>query len=70
MYTYAAVQTVAAALKGANSSSGAAMAKWLKANPVETVMGKKSWDANGDLTVADYVVHQYKADGTYAKISK
>jgi len=70
MYTYAAVQAAAAALKNANSSSGAAMAKWLKANPVETVMGKKSWDSNGDLTVADYVVYQYKADGTYAKIAK
>ena len=27
-------------------------------------------DANGDLTVADYVVYEYKADGTYAKVAK
>ena len=70
MYTYIGVQAVAAALKGANSKSGAAQAKWLKANPVDTVLGKKSWDANGDLTVADYVVYEYKADGTYAKVAK
>jgi branched-chain amino acid transport system substrate-binding protein len=37
---------------------------------VDTVLGKKSWDANGDLTVADYVVYEYKADGTYAKVAK
>uniref|UniRef100_UPI00406CCBC5 branched-chain amino acid ABC transporter substrate-binding protein n=1 Tax=Rhodoferax sp. GW822-FHT02A01 TaxID=3141537 RepID=UPI00406CCBC5 len=70
MYTYIGVQTVAAALKSAKSSSGAAMAAWLKANPVDTVLGKKAWDANGDLTVADYVVYQYKDDGTYAKVAK
>lgn len=70
MYTYIGVQAAAAALKGANSTSGAAQAKWLKANPVDTVLGKKAWDANGDLTVADYVVYEYKADGTYAKVAK
>ncbi len=70
MYTYIGVQAAAAALKGANSTSGTAQAKWLKANPVDTVLGKKSWDANGDLTVADYVVYEYKADGTYAKVAK
>jgi branched-chain amino acid transport system substrate-binding protein len=70
MYTYIGVQAAAAALKGANSKSGAAQAKWLKANPVDTVLGKKAWDANGDLTVADYVVYEYKADGTYAKVAK
>ena len=70
MYTYIGVQAAAAALKGANSKSGAAQAKWLKANPVDTVLGKKAWDANGDLTVADYVVYEYKADGSYAKVAK
>ncbi len=68
MYTYVAVQAAAAALK-AVPTSGTAQAKWLKANPVQTVMGKKSWDAKGDLTVADYVVHEYKEDGTYAKVA-
>lgn len=70
LYTYAGVQAAAAALKGANSTSGAAMAKWLKANPVSTVIGKKSWDTNGDLTSADYVVNQYRDDGSYIKVSQ
>ena len=70
MYTYIGVQAAAAAIKNAKTTSGAGMAKWLKANPVDTVLGKKAWDANGDLTVADYVVYEYKADGTYAKVAK
>lgn len=70
LYTYAGVQAAAAALKGANSSSGAVMAKWLKANPVSTVIGKKAWDSNGDLTSADYVVNEYRDDGTYVKVSQ
>lgn len=37
-------------------------AKWLKANPVKTVMGEKSWDAKGDLKVSDYVVYQWDRD--------
>ena len=70
MYTYIGVQAAVAALKGTSSKSGAEQAKWLKANPVDTVLGKKAWDANGDLTVADYVIYEYKADGTYAKVAK
>jgi branched-chain amino acid transport system substrate-binding protein len=70
LYTYAGVQVAAAALKGANASSGTAMAKWIKANPVQTILGKKSWDAKGDLTSAAYVVSVYKNDGTYVQVSK
>lgn len=70
LYSYATVQTIAAALKGAKSGSGTELAKWLKANPVDTVMGKKAWDAAGDLKVADYVVYRWNADGSYTKVAK
>lgn len=70
LYTYAGVQVAAAALKGANSTSGAALAKWLKANTVPTILGKKAWDAKGDLTSAAYVVSEYKDDGSYVRVSK
>lgn len=70
LYTYAGVQVAAAALKGGNPSSGTAMAKWIKAHPVSTILGKKSWDAKGDLTSAAYVVSVYKDDGTYVRVSK
>jgi branched-chain amino acid transport system substrate-binding protein len=61
LYTYAAVQSVAAALKANNNSKdGKVLAAWLKANGADTVMGKKSWDDKGDLKVSDYVVYGWK----------
>jgi branched-chain amino acid transport system substrate-binding protein len=69
LYAYATIQTIAAALKGSTTTGGADLAKWLKSNTVPTVMGPKSWDANGDLKVADYVVYEWKADGDYAKLT-
>jgi branched-chain amino acid transport system substrate-binding protein len=70
LYTYAGVQVAAAALKGSKATSGAALAKWIKANQIPTILGKKSWDAKGDLTSAAYVVSVYKDDGTYVQVSK
>jgi branched-chain amino acid transport system substrate-binding protein len=70
LYSYATVQSIAAALRGAKGTSGTELATWLKANPVDTVMGKKAWDANGDLKVADYVVYRWNTDGSYTKVAK
>lgn len=61
LYTYAAVQAVAAALKANNlSRDGKVLAEWLKKNPVVTVMGQKAWDDKGDLKTSDYVVYGWK----------
>ncbi len=61
LYTYAAVQAVAAALKANNlSRDGKVLADWLKKNPVPTVMGTKAWDEKGDLKTSDYVVYGWK----------
>jgi branched-chain amino acid transport system substrate-binding protein len=61
LYTYAAVEAVAAALKANNlSKDGKVLAAWLKANPVPTVMGTKAWDEKGDLKTSDYVVYGWK----------
>jgi branched-chain amino acid transport system substrate-binding protein len=70
LYSYASVQAVAAALKGSKSTGGADLAKWLKGHTVPTVMGPKAWDANGDLTKADYVVYEWKNDGRYLKVAR
>ena len=70
LYTYAGVQVVAAALKNSKATSGAALGKWLRANTVPTILGKKAWDAKGDLTSAAYVVSEYKDDGSYVRVSK
>ncbi|WLG95300.1 branched-chain amino acid ABC transporter substrate-binding protein [Pseudomonas sp. FP198] len=70
LYAYASVQTLAAAFNGAKKNDGEAAAKWLKANPVKTVMGEKTWDSKGDLKVSDYVVYQWDKDGKYHQLEK
>ena len=70
LYAYASVQTLAAAFNGAKSNKGEDAAKWLKAHPVKTVMGEKTWDAKGDLKVSDYVVYQWDAAGKYKQLEK
>lgn len=68
LYSYASMQVMAAALKGAGSTSGAKMAAWLKKNPVDTVMGPKAFDAKGDLQVSDYVMYSWDDKGKYAEV--
>ncbi|WP_210642614.1 MULTISPECIES: ABC transporter substrate-binding protein [unclassified Pseudomonas] len=70
LYAYASVQTLAAAFNGAKKNDGEAAAKWLKANSVQTVMGKKEWDAKGDLKVSDYVVYEWDKEGKYHQLEK
>ena len=64
------IQALAAGFNGAKSNKGEDAAKWLKANPVKTVMGEKAWDAKGDLKVSDYVVYQWDKDGKYHQLEK
>lgn len=70
LYAYASVQALAAGFNGAKSNKGEDAAKWLKANPVKTVMGEKTWDSKGDLKVSDYVVYQWDKDGKYHQLEK
>ncbi|EIK96470.1 branched-chain amino acid ABC transporter substrate-binding protein [Pseudomonas sp. M47T1] len=70
LYAYASIQALAAGFNGAKSDKGEDAAKWLKANPVHTVMGTKTWDSKGDLKVSDYVVYQWDKDGKYHQLDK
>ncbi|MBD9442404.1 ABC transporter substrate-binding protein [Pseudomonas sp. PDM04] len=70
LYAYASVQALAAAFNGAKSNEGEKAAAWLKANPVKTVMGEKTWDSKGDLKVSDYVVYEWDANGKYHQLDK
>ena len=70
LYAYASIQALADAFNGAKSNKGEDAAKWLKANPVKTVMGEKNWDGKGDLKVSDYVVYQWDKDGKYHQLEK
>lgn len=68
LYAYASIQAIAAAFKASGGSDSAKASAWLKANPVETVMGKKAWDEKGDLKVSDYVVYQWDDKGKYQEV--
>ena len=70
LYAYASLQALAAGFNGAKSNKGEEAAKWLKANPVKTVMGEKAWDGKGDLKVSDYVVYQWNAEGKYKQLEQ
>ncbi|MDU5730663.1 MAG: branched-chain amino acid ABC transporter substrate-binding protein [Citrobacter freundii] len=60
--TYAALQSLQAGLN--QSDDPAEIAKYLKANSVETVMGPLSWDAKGDLKGFEFGVFDWHANGT------
>ncbi|EOU1338557.1 branched-chain amino acid ABC transporter substrate-binding protein [Cronobacter malonaticus] len=60
--TYAALQSLAAGLN--QSDDPAAIAKYLKANSVDTVMGPLSWDSKGDLKGFEFGVFTWHANGT------
>ena len=69
LYSYTAVQVVAAALKARGSrASGADMGGWIRSSSVPSVMGVKEFDNKGDLTVSDYVMYRWNTDGTYKQL--
>lgn len=68
LYSYTAMQIVAAAL-GNNDLDPVKGAEWLQTNSINTVMGKKDFDEKGDLTVSDYVMYQWNAQGKYSQVN-
>jgi len=68
LYSYTAMQVVAAALAN-NNLDPIKGAEWLKTHSVDTVMGAKAFDEKGDLTVSDYVMYEWNAQGKYAQVN-
>jgi branched-chain amino acid transport system substrate-binding protein len=67
LYTYAAIQAFAAAAEKAKSTKMEALAQALHTTPVDTVIGKLTWDKKGDITDPKYVFYVWK-DGKYAEM--
>ena len=61
--TYAAVEAIAEGLKRAGTDPEA-VAKALRTEPVNTVMGPLSWDEKGDLMGFEFGVFEWHKDGT------
>jgi branched-chain amino acid transport system substrate-binding protein len=59
LYAYATVQVMAKAIDSTNSSDGTKLANWLHQHEVDTVLGKKSWDTNGDIIDAGFKVYTW-----------
>ena len=67
LYTYAAIQVFAEAAAKANSVQEDEVAKALRANKFDTVIGRIGFDPKGDVIGPDYVVYVWE-NGKYAEI--
>jgi branched-chain amino acid transport system substrate-binding protein len=67
LYTYAAMQVFAEAAAKANSVKEEAVAKAMRANKFNTVIGTIGFDKKGDVIGPDYVVYVWSA-GKYKEI--
>jgi len=65
LYTYAAIQAWADAVKTAKSTDSEAVMKALNSGTFNTVLGDLAFDQKGDVTLPGYVWYEWK-DGTYA----
>ncbi|MCW5702818.1 MAG: branched-chain amino acid ABC transporter substrate-binding protein [Bradyrhizobium sp.] len=68
LYTYAAIQVWAQAAAKAGTIDPKKVMAAIKAGTWDTVIGKISYDAKGDIKVIDYVVYKWDAKGNYAEI--
>jgi branched-chain amino acid transport system substrate-binding protein len=68
LFTYAAFQMYAAAVKATDSTDPKALAEWLRSgkNTVSTVLGDITLDTKGDVTNPKYVFYKFM-DGKYAE---
>jgi branched-chain amino acid transport system substrate-binding protein len=67
LYTYAAIQVFAQAAQKAGSVKVDDLAKTMRANRFDTVLGNIGFNAKGDVIGPDYVVYVWK-DGKYNEI--
>lgn len=70
LYAYAAVQVLEQALRAANNTDGALLAAWLHQHEVDTVLGKKSWDTNGDIIDHQFKIYAWNSENKLESISQ
>lgn len=68
LYTYAAVQVFADAVKRTGGTDAEKLAADLRSNSFKTVIGTLSFNAKGDITTPAYVWYKWDK-GTYAQVS-
>ncbi len=72
LYSYAAMQTIAAAATAAKSNDPETVAKILKEKSFKTVLGTIAFDEKGDPKLPGYVMYEWKKgkDGNYSYFEK
>lgn len=68
LYTYATMQVWTQAAAKAGTTDAKKVAETIKAGEWDTVLGKLSFDAKGDIKVIDYVVYKFDAKGGYTQL--
>ena len=69
LYSYAAVQVVAEAIRRGGNKDALAGAKALRQTPVKTVLSSLAFDAKGDVTGPGYVMYRWH-DGKYVEVKE
>lgn len=69
LYTYAAVQVFADAVKGTGKTDAESLSAYMKAHDFKTVIGSLSFDKKGDIKQPAYVFYRWH-DGKYAEITE
>jgi branched-chain amino acid transport system substrate-binding protein len=69
LYTYAAVQVLAAAIKNAGAVDEKKVDAALHAGTYSTVIGSVAFDKKGDVTNPDYIIYQW-SKGAYAPVAE
>src|SRR5690606_7860034 len=60
---YAALQSIAAGIKGVGADDPVKVAAWLHANTVKTPIGDIAWNQQGDLKDFKFDIFTWHADG-------
>jgi branched-chain amino acid transport system substrate-binding protein len=68
LYTYAAFQVWAQAAQKIGSIDPRKVSDAIKAGAWDTVLGRLSFDAKGDIKAVDYVVYKWDANGDFAEL--
>jgi branched-chain amino acid transport system substrate-binding protein len=68
LYTYAAFQVWTQGVAKAKTIEPKKVAAALRSGSYDTVLGKLSFNAKGDITILDYVVFKWDSKGNYAEL--
>lgn len=69
IFGYAAIQIIRSALQNNTNKNPRILANWLHQNKVNTVLGEKSWDTNGNIINDAFAMYMWDANGNYSLIN-